>query len=165
MEAGARTRQLGQGLDPHSESGKRTSDFPGESDESCDRFTARHPQPTPINAPRSLKMEHSTAILEDANKIIEKAAKSGEAASGESSSKTPHHEKNGRRDHQDDRRKRKGNFKDDTIRHGSGGGRNNNKRHKKGDMGRGEYLYVKPLEMNIGITKLTLTKRLQPRST
>lgn len=85
-------------------------------------------------------MEHSTAILEDAKRTIDNAAKSGEAGSGESSHKASHNEKNERRDNQDDRRKRKGNFKDDSVRQGGGRGRNDNKRHKKGDLGRGEYL-------------------------
>lgn len=107
-------------------------------------------------------MEHSTAILEDAKRTIDNAAKAVQTSTGESSSKTSHHEKSERRDHQDDRRKRKGNFKDDTIRHGGGGGRNNNKRHKKGDLGRGEYLYVFS-RVSTWFSKLTLTKRLEPR--
>lgn len=38
------------------------------------------------------------------------------------------------------RRKRKGDFPDSRMRQGGRGGHNDNKRHKKGDMGRAEYL-------------------------
>jgi tRNA pseudouridine38-40 synthase len=93
-------------------------------------------------------MEHSTAILEDANRKIEAAAKSAE--SGESSNAKAEGASNDRdndnrsKDSNNERRnKRKGNWNDKPLRHGSQGGRggrNDNKRHKKGDMGRGEYL-------------------------
>jgi tRNA pseudouridine38-40 synthase len=44
------------------------------------------------------------------------------------------------RQQKNSRGKRKGNFQDSRMQHGGRGFRDDNKRHKKGDMGRGEYL-------------------------
>lgn len=96
-------------------------------------------------------MEHSHAVLQDAGNAIEGASKSQQEAPVQSSKMDSAEHKNQSNDKSSDRdrdqRKRKGNFKDSRMQHGSrggrgggGGGRNDNKRHKKGDMGRSEYL-------------------------
>ena len=97
-------------------------------------------------APASI-MEHSTAILEDAGKAIDAAAASSSLKTSlDFESTNPDNEARPQNNY--NRRKRKGGFPDSSMHQGSqrggrgGGGRNNNKRHKKGDMGRGEYLYV-----------------------
>lgn len=92
-------------------------------------------------------MEHSAAILNDAKNTVEAAAQSASADQQPTSSKMDKSEKtDDRRDdkaHNNDRNKRKRDFKDSSMQHGSRGrGRNDNKRHKKGDMGRSEYLCV-----------------------
>lgn len=95
-------------------------------------------------------MEHSTAILEDASNAIEGAAKSPPVPSTAESSKSRDRTDDGEGDRSNDherRGKRKGNFNNDRCKgHGSRGGRGNNKRHKKGDLGRAEYLYVEILK-------------------
>lgn len=85
-------------------------------------------------------MEHSTAILEDAGNKIDTIAAKPEASSSDKPNDTP----NGKERDGENSRKRKGNWQDKSLQHGSrgGGGRNDNKRHKKGDLGRGEYLCV-----------------------
>ncbi|SMR48770.1 unnamed protein product [Zymoseptoria tritici ST99CH_1E4] len=99
-------------------------------------------------------MEHSTAILEDANRKIEAAAKSAETG-GSSNTQTDgtsndrDNDDRPRNFNNDRGKKRKGAFNDKPMRHGSRGGggrggRNDNKRHKKGDMGRGEYFDTNP---------------------
>lgn len=92
-------------------------------------------------------MEHSAAILEDASNTIETAAKSATADDQATSSKMDQSEKTSDRkdgkSNNNDRNKRKRDFPDSSMHHGSRrGGRNDNKRHKKGDMGRSEYLCV-----------------------
>ncbi|EME84829.1 uncharacterized protein MYCFIDRAFT_135121 [Pseudocercospora fijiensis CIRAD86] len=92
-------------------------------------------------------MEHSAAILEDATKNIEAAAKPGASSSSKPDGKSNDHSRDDRRSKHDDgsSRKRKGNWQDKSLQHGSrGGGRNDNKRHKKGDMGRAEYFASNP---------------------
>jgi Ni/Co efflux regulator RcnB len=67
-------------------------------------------------------------------------------------------------DHQEERQqkhshgKRKGDFSDARMRHGGKGFRDDNKRHKKGDMGRGEYLYVTNVLFTLVSVSLTLTQ-------
>lgn len=98
-------------------------------------------------------MEHSTAILEDAGNQIDKAAVDNTPVKTEPDIKTEPIEQQDSKDAQksDDRRrndrKRKGKWQDNSssMHFGSKGGRNDNKRHKKGDMGRAEYLYVHPM--------------------
>lgn len=95
-------------------------------------------------------MEHSTAIMEDAGNAIdgkgkEKGSVNALASNGQQDASTSRNDQNtgDRRSNDFNRRKRKGDFGDSRMQHGSRrGGRNDNKRHKKGDMGRGEYLYV-----------------------
>ena len=85
-------------------------------------------------------MEHSAAILEDANKSIEAAASRDNPT--ESSKMDKDAAADGNNEHPTNnysRRKRKA-FADSSMRHGSKGGFDNRKRHKKGDLGRSEYL-------------------------
>nr|POF17126.1 trna pseudouridine synthase 1 [Quercus suber] len=83
-------------------------------------------------------MEHSHAILEDAGQTIDKAME-------DHSSRPSGGEQNGNKAKDGRGHKRKGNFHDTRMRHGSQrGGRNDNKRHKKGDLGRGEYFREGP---------------------
>ncbi|KAK4625988.1 tRNA pseudouridine synthase 1 [Fulvia fulva] len=97
-------------------------------------------------------MDHSTAILDDAGKKIDNAAKASSSdRNGESSrsnndrGEKRHDKPYQSRHNQGNDRKRKGNFNDSSMHHGSRrGGRNDNKRHKKGDMGRGEYFATNP---------------------
>ncbi|KAF7196252.1 tRNA pseudouridine synthase 1 [Pseudocercospora fuligena] len=92
-------------------------------------------------------MEHSAAILEDANKNVEAAAKPEASSSSKADDKRADHSRDDRRSRHDgeNSRKRKGNWQDKSLQHGSrGGGRNDNKRHKKGDMGRAEYFASNP---------------------
>ena len=89
-------------------------------------------------------MDHSTAIMEDAGKVAEQAANSDQPIKTEGPNDAPSDSTanvydSERRSHD---RKRKGDFHIDRQQFGSRGGRNDGKRHKKGDMGRGEYLYV-----------------------
>lgn len=95
-------------------------------------------------------MEHSTAILEDAKNSIEGAAQSAPGAdvaeSRKSREKRSDEGDEDRSNNYGRRNKRKGNFHDKNMQHGSRGGRNDSKRHKKGDMGRAEYLYVETLQ-------------------
>nr|POE62266.1 trna pseudouridine synthase 1 [Quercus suber] len=71
--------------------------------------------------------------MEDAGKAIDKAME-------DSSSRLDKGESKSDKDKAGRGHKRKGNFQDTRMRHGSQrGGRNDNKRHKKGDLGRGEY--------------------------
>ena len=92
-------------------------------------------------------MEHSNAIMEDAGKATDNA-QSSRAATGSNRTRVASNSEydQDRKQNNFDRRKRKGDFPDSSMRHGSRGGRDgtrgDNKRHKKGDMGRGEYLYV-----------------------
>lgn len=110
------------------------------------KFALDNHIPLTLNAQVLVSMEHSTAILEDAKKTIEGAAQSAPAANTAESSKSrdrrADNEDKGRSNDHGRRNKRKGNFHDSNLQHGSRGGRNNNKRHKKGDLGRAEYLYV-----------------------
>ena len=92
-------------------------------------------------------MEHSTAIMEDAGNAIEGATTSKTDSNSRNESSNANAE-NGKQNNYD-RRKRKADFGGSGMHHGGRGGRNargggpgDNKRHKKGDMGRGEYLYV-----------------------
>ena len=82
--------------------------------------------------------------MDDAGKVAEQAAKSDKPVNTEASGGGPSDSKanvydSERRSHD---RKRKGDFHNDRQQFGSRGGRNDGKRHKKGDLGRGEYLYV-----------------------
>lgn len=92
-------------------------------------------------------MDHSTAILERAGDAIEAGAKEAveqmENTSGDKA-KTATDGDDGDREDNDKRGKRKRDFPDHSIRQG-GRGRNDGKRHKKGDMGRGDYLYAECL--------------------
>lgn len=92
-------------------------------------------------------MDHATAILEDAGKAIDKSAgqQQPENAAPKPEATTHATETAGDDDSRaksDNPRKRKGNYPDYSIRQGGGRGRANddNKRHKKGDMGRADYL-------------------------
>lgn len=99
-------------------------------------------------------MDHSTAIMEEAGAVIDKAAAppaadSPAAAPAPVQSNAVDQPEGGDNDGEkpsnngDNQRKRKGNFPDSSIRHGSRrGGKSDgdNKRHKKGDMGRADYL-------------------------
>lgn len=83
-------------------------------------------------------MDHSTAILEDAGKAID-----GAKVSEQHTDAKPVDYAAERQHNSDNRRKRKGDFPSDRQQYGSrgpNGGRNEPKRHKKGDLGRGEYL-------------------------
>ena len=80
-------------------------------------------------------MEHSAAIMEDAGRAMDGNETQHAAKLNDASAEDGRQNNYGRR-------KRKGNFQEASSRGGRGGGRNNGKRHKKGDMGRGEYLYV-----------------------
>lgn len=99
-------------------------------------------------------MDHSTAIMEEAGKAIDNAAappaadqpapppaQSTGAGAEQPAGGDSEQAANGGDNQQ---RKRKGNFPDSSLRHGSRkGGRQSdgdNKRHKKGDMGRADYL-------------------------
>ena len=94
-------------------------------------------------------MDHSTAIMEDAGAVIENAA-APPAADPPAPAAAPAQNNDATGDSEqpanngDNQRKRKGHFPDSSIRHGSRkGGRQSdgdNKRHKKGDMGRADYL-------------------------
>ena len=91
-------------------------------------------------------MDHATAILEDAGKAIDKTVDQARSTASESSAAAPiAAEPTGGDDgpNGDNSRKRKANYPDYSIRQGGRGrgrGVGDNKRHKKGDMGRGEYL-------------------------
>jgi tRNA pseudouridine38-40 synthase len=87
-------------------------------------------------------MEHSNAILQDASNKIDDAARSAPAPDPSQSNGAASGQNEKKSDDRRDERKRKGNWQNSSMHHGSRGGRNDNKRHKKGDMGRGEYLYV-----------------------
>ena len=106
-----------------------------------------------LNAHVLAKMEHSTAIMQDAGKAIDQAAKQpnhdgdsndkeeGRSNRGKASTSSVYDED--RQTNNYNRRKRKVDFHDARQQHGSKGGRggrDDNKRHKKGDMGRGDYL-------------------------
>ena len=95
--------------------------------------------------------------MQDASKAIDEAAKqpnhspsiskkeTGGDKPSEASASNAYDEE--RQANNYNRRKRKGDFHDARQQHGSKGGRggrDDNKRHKKGDMGRGDYLYVAP---------------------
>lgn len=87
-------------------------------------------------------MEHSTAILEDANKTIEAAASQTTDAQqdGSKPSRKPRDmDSNKVHTNNHDRRRGKRKHEGDDSRQGSRGGRNDNKRHKKGDLGRADY--------------------------
>ncbi|CAK4032276.1 tRNA pseudouridine synthase 1 [Lecanosticta acicola] len=88
-------------------------------------------------------MEHSTAILDDANKAIEAAASKTEAAEPRKTGSETPAGSDEKTDNNHNRHKRKG-FSDRGMQHGARGGRGNNKRHKKGDMGRSEYFASNP---------------------
>nr|OQO26279.1 hypothetical protein B0A51_07193 [Rachicladosporium sp. CCFEE 5018] len=94
-------------------------------------------------------MEHSAAILEDAGKLIDQTANTANMESNSSSAPNEQNDSRGQ--------KRKGDFKQHgrhAQKHGSrgrdhgrgGGGERDgdNKRHRKGDMGRGEYFASNP---------------------
>lgn len=95
-------------------------------------------------------MDHSTAIMEEAGKAIDKAAAPPAADSPavapaqSSGADQPAGDSEQPANNGDNQRKRKGNFPDSILRHGSRkGGRQSdgdNKRHKKVDMGRADYL-------------------------
>jgi len=97
-------------------------------------------------------MDHSTAVLDDSRETVEGAAASSKA---ETTDKVDYAAE--RAQHSDDRsRKRKGDWPSDRQQFGSRGGsrggrggRGDSKRHKKGDLGRGEYLYVSHTKMHI----------------
>ena len=90
-------------------------------------------------------MDHATAILEDAGKAIDKSAEQQDTASKPEAAPNVTDGDDDKREKSDNPRKRKGNYPDASIRHGGRGrGDGDDKRHKKGDMGRGEYLYVLP---------------------
>lgn len=93
-------------------------------------------------------MDHSTAILERVGDAIEAGAKEATEQmdrTGDQTETAANNDSDTRQgsDRADDgkRGKRKRDFPDHSIRQG-GRGRNDNKRHKKGDMGRREYLYA-----------------------
>jgi hypothetical protein len=98
-------------------------------------------------------MDHSTAIMEEAGAIIDKAAAppatdspAAPAPAQSDAAGKPEGDNDGDKPSNDgdSQRKRKGNFPDSSIRHGSrrGGKQSDgdNKRHKKSDMGRADYL-------------------------
>ena len=103
-------------------------------------------------------MDHSTAIMEEAGAVIDKAAAppatdspaaapaSAPAPAQSDAADQPGGDNDGEKpsDNGDNQRKRKGNFPDSSIRHGSRrGGKQSDgdkKRHKKGDMGTADYL-------------------------
>ena len=108
-------------------------------------------------------MEHSAAIMQDAGKAIDgkgegEQKKPIDSSSGNmgDSAQASNSRDEGRRTNNYDQRKRKANYHDSSMHHGSrggrGGGRNDNKRHKKNDMGRGEYLCVYTSMHGIGFT-------------
>ena len=112
-----------------------------------------------INA--TATMEHSAAIMQDAGKAIDGKGEGEQkrpidtsGTVGDSAQASNRDE--GRRTNNYDQRKRKANYHDSSMYHGSrggrGGGRNDNKRHKKNDMGRGEYLCVYTSMHGIGFT-------------
>lgn len=91
-------------------------------------------------------MDHATAILEDAGKAIDKSADQPDAAptpeAAPNATETTGDDDDNRAK-SDNPRKRKGNYPDYSIRQGGGRGRGadgDSKRHKKGDMGRSDYL-------------------------
>jgi hypothetical protein len=102
----------------------------------------------PANAHHQLRiMDHSTAIMEDAGKAIDKAAAppaADPALAQDAGAEQPSGDGEQASNNDNQQRKRKGNFPDSSIRHGSRkGGRQSdgdNKRHKKVDMGRADYL-------------------------
>lgn len=102
-----------------------------------------------IDVAGAATMELSAAIMEDAGKAIDDTEKPtgsvNTLSTNEHATPDSRNEPNDgeQRTNNYSRRKRKGDFGDARMQHGSRrGGRNDNKRHKKGDMGRGEYLYV-----------------------
>lgn len=86
-------------------------------------------------------MEHSAAIMEDAGKAIDGKDRPTASVNALAPNDSRDEQQDGeQRSNNYERRKRKGDFSDSRMQHGSRrGGRNDNKRHKKGDMGRGEY--------------------------
>ncbi|KAK4561670.1 tRNA pseudouridine synthase 1 [Recurvomyces mirabilis] len=74
-------------------------------------------------------MEHSQAIMQDAGKVVDAATKAND-----NNEKVDYNDERGQ--HNDKRSQKR---KADGQQYGSRGGRNDGKRHKKGDMGRGEY--------------------------
>lgn len=87
--------------------------------------------------------------MEDAGKAVDKAGQSAatsavkkEAADDVHSDRKANIYADERESNNHNRRKRKADYPDARQRFGSRGGRNDGKRHQKGDMGRGEYLYV-----------------------
>lgn len=101
------------------------------------------PPDTHATSAQSAKMEHSSAIMQDAGKAIDGSARN------ENESNKAEGSRRGGQQNNCSQRKRKGEFSNAGRNQGSrgrGGGRgghhDDNKRHKKGDMGRGEYLYV-----------------------
>ncbi|KAK0897257.1 tRNA pseudouridine synthase 1 [Friedmanniomyces endolithicus] len=86
-------------------------------------------------------MEHSTAALGDVGKAVDGGNKMSDTRPEHTDEQGADHDAEPHQN-SDDRRKRKGNFSAPSGRqqHGSrGGGRNDDKRHKKGNMGRGDY--------------------------
>ena len=101
-------------------------------------------------------MDHSTAILDDASAAIGKsaaAASTGAEPRAEDSKISNGPEGDANETSGQNERKRKGDFPDYSVRHGSrgrggkdrggykGGRGSDTKRHKKGDLGRADYLY------------------------
>lgn len=123
--------------------------------EELENFRPRRPETSSAfyaNAHLPAIMDHSAAIMEDAGAAIDKAA-APPATDSPASAPTPAQTDSADQTQGDseqpsgngnNQRKRKGNFPDSSIRHGSRkGGRQSdgdNKRHKKGDMGRADYL-------------------------
>ncbi|EMC99262.1 hypothetical protein BAUCODRAFT_129467 [Baudoinia panamericana UAMH 10762] len=100
-------------------------------------------------------MDHSTAILEDARKVVENAGgeparptvDAGEQPSKPTSNEAAHDGDEGRQNNYS-RRKRKADYPDARQQYGSKGGHDDNKRHKKGDLGRGEYFSTDSLTLS-----------------
>lgn len=120
---------------------------------SCDQYTH-------INAHVFAKMEHSTAIMEDAAKVVEKSAAAAPDKAQQADDGKPDHYNEER---WQNNRKRKADFREGSGRqqHGSRGargGRNDGKRHQNGGLGRGEYLYVRSLSGNVYYTADPLTQ-------
>lgn len=97
-----------------------------------------------LYVPRPANMEHSAAIMEDAGKAIDGQDKPSGSVNVLASNDSPQRlNDDEQRTNNYNRRKRKGDFGDARMQHGSRrGGRDDHKRHKKGDMGRAEYLYA-----------------------
>ncbi|KAF2213840.1 hypothetical protein CERZMDRAFT_57884 [Cercospora zeae-maydis SCOH1-5] len=89
-------------------------------------------------------MEHSAAILEDAGKAVDNAARSSSKDDGAPTGSPSGHGDNKRSDNRRDDRKRKGNWNDNSVRHGKKGKFDDNRRNKKGDMGRTDYFASNP---------------------